>query len=215
MNNRQSGYKILGGNMEAVTQQFPKEFGGTPDLFLQQYERLIYKVIIKEKIRINLKCDLEDLFQDFFIHIADRNYKRLQQYKGKSLASTYLVTILRHFLYHKKRKMSAKDKNVYETSSKEKEMNPSNIFKISSNYSRSSNDKNESIKEAFEATFSRIPLKKKLIFDLTYRNSDIDGRMSAKDISAILSVTKKSVYKSNERVRTILRDELKKRSIRI
>jgi len=59
--------------------KFPSAFGTSPDDFLEQYESLIYKIIY-EQTRENSRFEAEDLFQEFFIHIAENNFSGKEGY---------------------------------------------------------------------------------------------------------------------------------------
>ena len=66
----------------------------------------------------------------------------------------------------------------------------------------------ELIRKALKETFSNLSNKEKLIFDL-FTNEE----KTAKEIANLLNITVKSVYKNNEKIKEILRDELKKRGV--
>lgn len=64
------------------------------------------------------------------------------------------------------------------------------------------------IREALKETFSKLSNRQKLIFDLSW-----DEGMGAKQVADLLGMKVKSVYKTNEKIKKILRDELRKRGI--
>jgi RNA polymerase sigma factor (sigma-70 family) len=66
----------------------------------------------------------------------------------------------------------------------------------------------ELINDAIEETFSRLSNREKLIFDLF-----TDEEMTAREIANLLSMKVKSVYKNNEKIKKILKKELKKREV--
>ena len=181
---------------------FPSAFGNSPEDFLQQYEALIYKVIF-EWTRENFRFEPEDLFNEFFVHIADDNFRRLRTFHGESRPTTYLGSILRNFICDKYRKLAKTPVNsLNEIEERRGECltavppDQEDIFG------------KERIQEAFHATFSRLSNREKLILDLS-----MDEGMSAKDIGNLLGVSAKSVYKNKEKVKKILKDELEKRGV--
>lgn len=181
---------------------FPSAFGNSPEDFLQQYEALIYKVIF-EWTRENFRFEPEDLFNEFFVHIADDNFRRLRTFHGQSRPTTYLGSILRNFICDKYRKLARTPVNsLNEIEELRGECltavppDQEDIFSA------------ERIHEAFDATFSRLSNREKLILDLS-----MDEGMHAMEIGNLLGISVKSVYKNAEKVKRILREELKKRGV--
>ena len=178
---------------------FPKDFGKSPEDFLQRYARLIYKAIYENTIN-DPRLDLEDVFNDFFIHISKDNFRKLRLYTGKCRPTTYLGKILRNFILDKKRKKSLTTSSLEEIGERSDiSVLPSqeDILIIS-----------EPIREAFKETFSRFSSRQKLIFHLTYSKEK-----SVKEISDLLKIKEQDVYESNRRVKKILKEELKVRGI--
>ena len=183
---------------------FPEEFGTSPDDFLQQYESLIYKVIY-EQTKLDPRLEAEDLFQEFFIHLAEDNFKRLRSFRGDSRSTTYLGKVLRNFIYDQYRRKGAK---VSVSSLEEMEQENKGIEPVTPSSDTENILTSKLIHEALKETFSRLSNREKLIFDLS-----VDEEMTAKEISTLLEVKVKSVYKNNEKIKKILRNELKKRGI--
>ena len=185
---------------DTLERDFPSAFGNSPEDFLQQYEALIYKVIF-EWTRENFRFEPEDLFNEFFVHIADDNFRRLRTFHGESRPTTYLGSILRNFICDKYRKLARTPVNsLNEIEELRGECltavppDQEDIFSA------------ERIHKAFDATFSRLSNREKLILDLS-----MDEGMHAKEIGNLLGISVKSVYKNAEKVKRILREELKKR----
>lgn len=88
---------------------FPEDFGESPEDFFKKFGHLIYK-IIHNKTRNSTELETEDLFNDFFIHISENNFKRLRQYKGKSTPELYIASICRNFINDKFREKKPKIK---------------------------------------------------------------------------------------------------------
>ncbi|MGA1842607.1 MAG: sigma-70 family RNA polymerase sigma factor [bacterium] len=183
--------------------KFPSEFGISPDDFLERYESLIYKVIF-ERTRENPKFEAEDLFHDFFIHIAEDNFRRLRCYRKECQPITYIGKVLRNFICDKYRKKDIRMStgNIDELTEEKRET----IFAEIS--PREDIFDSELIQDAFEETFSQLSNREKLIFDLF-----TDEEMTAKEIADLLQIKVKTVYKNNEKVKNILKDELKKRGV--
>lgn len=93
----------------SIDDGFPEDFGESAEDFLKKFSHLIYK-IIHNKTRNNLELETEDLFNDFFIHISENNFKRLRQYKGKSTPGWYIASICRNFINDKFREKKPKIK---------------------------------------------------------------------------------------------------------
>ncbi len=184
--------------------KFPSEFGESPDDFLEQYESLIYKIIY-EHTRENSRFEAEDLFQEFFIHIAENNFRRLRCFRRDSQPITYLGRILRNFLYDQYRKKGVKVSidSLDEMEEKKEKLIPDTSLDLEGHLT------SELIQEAIKETFSKLSNSAKLIFNLS-----INEESAAKEISALLGVKVKSVYKSNEKIKKILKNELKKRGIK-
>lgn len=184
---------------------FPKEFGTSVDDFLQRYKSLIYKIIY-ERTREDSRFDAEDLFHEFFLHLAEDNFRRLRSFRGESQPTTYLGKILRNFLcdQYKKRGTIISEDSLEELVEANREM----IFAAPPFPDLDDILDSEIIAEALKETFSRLSNREKLIFDLF-----IDGGMTAKEISDLLDVKVKSVYKNHEKVKKILKEGLRKRGI--
>lgn len=183
--------------------KFPSDFGESPDNFLERYESLIYKVIY-EKTRENPKFEAEDLFHDFFIHIAEDNFKRLRCYRKECQPITYIGKVLRNFICDKYRK---KETNIlvgnkYELAEKKGETIFAEVSYLENIFD------SEIIQDAFEETFSRLSNREKLIFDLF-----TDEEMTAREIANLLNMKVKSVYRNNEKIKKVLKDELIKRGV--
>jgi len=183
--------------------KFPPAFGTSPDDFLEQYESLVYK-IIHEQTSKNSRFEAEDLFQEFFIHIAENNFRRLRCFRGDSQPITYLGRILRNFLYDQYRKKGAKVSIDSLTEMEEEKNKPI----ADTSLDLEGHLKRGLIHEALKEIFSKLSNRGKLIFDLS-----TNEKMSAREISDLLGVKVKSVYKNNEKVKKILKNELKKRGI--
>ena len=193
--------------------EFPKDFGNSPEDFLTRYERLIYKVI-HEKTDEDGRFDAEELFISFFIHISENNFRRLHKFKKKSKPITYIGTILRNFICDQYRKEQTR-KKVGHTSLEEIEEHGAVIAQHSPNPEDNliSLCEDEIISEAFEETFSQLSNRDKIVFDLTYGKSDPDEKMAAQDIADLLGIKVKQVYKTNERIKNILKRKLIERGI--
>lgn len=183
--------------------KFPSEFGISPDDFLERYESLIYKVIF-ERTRENPKFEAEDLFHDFFIHIAEDNFRRLRCYRKECQPITYIGKVLRNFICDKYRKKEIRMSigNIDELTEEKRESIFAEVSPGEDIFD------NELIQDAFEETFSKLSNREKLIFDLF-----ADEEMTAKEIADLLKIKVKTVYKNNEKVKNILKDELKKRGV--
>lgn len=183
----------------------PKEFGTSVDDFLQRYKSLIYKIIY-ERTREDSRFDAEDLFHEFFLHLAEDNFRRLRSFRGESQPTTYLGKILRNFLcdQYKKRGTIISEDSLEELVEENREM----IFAAPPFPDLDDILDSELIAEALKETFSKLSNREKLIFDLF-----IDGGMTAKEISNLLDVKVKSVYKNHEKVKKILKEGLRKRGI--
>ena len=187
---------------DTVERGFPEAFGASPEEFLVRYESLIYKVI-HERTRKDSRFEAEDLFNDFFIHISEDNFRRLRSYRAECQATTYLGKVLRNFIcdqYRKKDSRFVVD-SLEELAGERRESvltatDAEDIIQAGH------------IREAFKETFSRLSNRDKLIFDLS-----MDEGMSAKQIGELLGVKVKAVYKVNEKIKKRLREELAKRGI--
>jgi len=179
---------------------FPCAFGGSPEVFLSRYESLIYKVIF-ERTRNDPRFEAEDLFHDFFIHLAEDDFRRLRSYRGECRPTTYLGKILRNYLCdrYRKREMRVCIGNIEEMAQEEGERlasHPEDAFT------------GRLIRDALQATFSRLTKREQILFDLV-----MDGEMGAREIAALIGVTAKTVYKNSEKVKRLLKEELHKRGI--
>ena len=67
--------------------------------FFDKFERIIYSKIIRSVS----SDDKDDTFNNFFIHLAGRNYRRITQWSGKAALPTYIVGILNNFLIDQSR----------------------------------------------------------------------------------------------------------------
>ncbi|MGA1865642.1 MAG: RNA polymerase sigma factor [bacterium] len=178
---------------------FPEDFGKSPDDFLQTYARLIYKIIYENTVN-DPRLEIEDVFNDFFIHISRDNFKKLRQYTGKCKTTTYIGKVLRNFILDQKKKKG------FTTSSLEEIGDSVDISILPEQ-----EDKliiREVIREAFKETFSRFSSRQRLIFHLTYSKEK-----SAKEISDLLKIKEQDVYESNRRGKKILKDELEARGM--
>ena len=179
---------------------FPCAFGGSPEEFLSRYEALIYKVIY-ERTREDTRFEAEDLFHDFFIHLAEDDFRRLRCYRGECQATTYLGKILRNYLCdrYRKREMRVCIGSIEEMAQEGGERiaaHPEDAFT------------GGLIREALQTTFGRLTKREQLLFDLV-----MDGEMGAREIAALIGVTTKAVYKNSEKVKRLLREELRKRGV--
>lgn len=175
--------------------KFPSEFGLSPDDFLQRYGSLIYKIIY-ERTGEDPRFETEDLFHDFFIHIAANNFRRLRCFRKGSRPTTYLGRVLRNFICDQYRKKGLKESISRLEDMPEIHSDPDDTLI------------GELIRRTIKETFSNLSNREKLIFDL-FTNEE----MTAKEIANLLNITVKSVYKNNEKIKKILRDELKKRGV--
>jgi len=178
---------------------FPCAFGGSPEVFLSRYESLIYKVIL-DRTRNDPRFEAEDLFHDFFIHLAEDDFRRLRCYRGECQPTTYLGKILRNYLCdrYRKREMRVCIGSIEEMGQEGERIaaHPEEAFI------------GVLIREALQATFSRLSKREQLLFDLV-----MDGEMGTREIAALIGVTVKAVYKNSEKVKRLLREELHKREI--
>jgi RNA polymerase sigma factor (sigma-70 family) len=188
---------------------FPREFGTSADDFLQRYESLIYKIIY-ERTRNDPGFEAEDLFHEFFLNLAENNFRRLRSFRGESQPTTYLGRVLRNFLcdrYRERRRIDTSSDSLEELTEQGREIVPAASVAPDPPAPESILD-SELIGEALKATFSKLSNREKLIYDLF-----IDREMTAQEISSLLGVKVKSVYKNHEKVKKILKGELEKRGI--
>lgn len=190
--------------MEDFTaKQFPLEFGASPEEFLSRYESLIYKVIY-ERTTQDHRLEAEDLFQSFFLHLAEEDFRRLRSFSGKCLPTTYLGKILRNFICDQYRK-----KGVYMSSKSLEELQEDRGESITIAISLPENPMTSKLtQDSLRAMFSKLSNRERLIFDFF-----VDRGMSAREIAHLLGMKIKAVYKSNEKIKKILREELKKRGV--
>lgn len=179
---------------------FPCAFGASPEEFLSRYEALIYKVIY-ERTREDARFEAEDLFHDFFIHLAEDDFRRLRCYRGECQATTYLGKILRNYLCdrYRKREMRVCMGSIEEMTQEGGERiaaHPEDAFT------------GGLIREALQATLGRLTKREQLLFDLV-----MDEQMGAREIAELVGVTAKAVYKNSEKVKRLLREELHKRGV--
>ena len=179
----------------SLDNKFPSGFGLSPDDFLQRYGSLIYKVIY-ERTREDPRFETEDLFHDFFIHIAENNFRRLRCFRKGSRPTTYLGRVLRNFICDQYRKKDLKKSMGSLDDMPEAYSDPDDTLS------------GELIRQALKETFSNLSNREKLIFDL-FTNEE----MTAKEVANLLNIAVKSVYKNNQKIKEILRDELKKRGV--
>ncbi len=195
-----------------LTTEFPKDFGDSPADFLKRYEHLIYK-ILREKAGNNPDLDLEDMFCDFFIHISEKNFKRLRQYKGRSKPITYIGKILRNFICDQYRKVSAKKRVSVISLEEISEGKQLHAAGQDQEEYLSSSQKSRMICEALKETFSVLSNTDKLIFTYTYLEGETQGRNKVKEISGILGVKTRYIYDTNRKIRIIFKKKLKEKGI--
>ncbi len=64
--------------------------------FFDRFERLFYAALRRN--RMVAPQDVDDLYNDFFLHLADQNFRRVALWNGEAALSTYLVTLLGNFV---------------------------------------------------------------------------------------------------------------------
>ncbi len=64
--------------------------------FFDRFERLFYAALRRN--RMVAPQDVDDLYNDFFLHLADQNFRRIALWNGEAALSTYLVTLLGNFV---------------------------------------------------------------------------------------------------------------------
>jgi RNA polymerase sigma factor (sigma-70 family) len=180
---------------------FPCAFGGSPEVFLSRYEALIYKVIF-ERTRNDPRFEAEDLFHDFFIHLAEDDFRRLRSYRGECQPTTYLGKILRNYLCDRYRK---REMRVYIGSIEEMAQGGE---QITTDAHPEDAFTGGLIRDALQAALGRLTTREQLLFDLF-----MDGEMGAREIADLIGVTAKVVYKNSEKVKRLLREELHTRGI--
>jgi RNA polymerase sigma factor (sigma-70 family) len=183
--------------------KFPQKFGTGPEDFLQRYESLIYKILY-EQILHDPRFEVEDLFNDFFIHIAEDNFRRLRSFRGDSQPTTYLGRVLRNFLCDQFRKKKAGlpadslDEMIEENGKALTAPVHDPLDMLAGAH----------MQEVFGEIFSQLSTREKLVFDLS-----TNEEMPAGEIATLLGIAVKSVYKSNEKIKKIFKNELQKRGI--
>ena len=70
--------------------------------FFDNYHRLIYGLIHRSGIVDHQNID--DAFNDFFVHLSANKYHRLVMWNGNSSLTTYMWTLLKNFLVDQHRK---------------------------------------------------------------------------------------------------------------
>ncbi|MGA1868345.1 MAG: RNA polymerase sigma factor [bacterium] len=183
--------------MSPSDEKFPKEFGSSPDDFLERYGALIYKILC-EHTSEHPGFEIEDLFNDFFIHIAENNFTRLRSFRGVSMPTTYLGRILRNFICDQYRK-----EKIKRPFPKLSEIERDTIENIPVPPGMNKLHTDELIQNALKKIFTRISPQEKLIFDL-FSNEG----MTAKEIAHLLGIKIKLIYKINEKVKKLIKDEL-------
>jgi len=183
--------------------KFPQEFGTCPEDFLQHYEPLIYKILYEQSLH-DPRFEVEDLFNDFFIHIAEDNFRRLRSFRGDSQPTTYLGRVLRNFLCDQFRKK----KTRLPADSLDEMMEESGRALTVPVHDPLDILTGEHLQEVFGEIFSQLSNREKLIFDLS-----ANEEMMAREIAALLGVTEKSVYKSKAKIKKFFKNELQKRGI--
>ena len=194
----------------APQSSFPIEFGQSIDEFLEQYERLIYKIIL-EKLKPYTELEPEEIFSAFFIHISENNFKRLRQFKGQCKPATFLVTLLRNFIFDLFRKT-----RVRASSGSLEELEEEKSIAVSFDDPENTliaEHKSELILDALKDTFSQLSNQEKLIFDLTYRQAATEEKMKAAQVAEFMNVPVKEIYQTNAKTKAIFKNELQKRNI--
>jgi RNA polymerase sigma factor (sigma-70 family) len=99
---KQSRARGEGGNFSDI-EIVDRLLRGVPsafDLFYQRYERLIYHCI---RSRADA-ADADDIFQSFFEHLMERDYRVLRLWQRGSSLTIYLSTVIRNFVADFRRK---------------------------------------------------------------------------------------------------------------
>lgn len=196
--------------MDTVLQKgFPQEFGASIEDFFERYQRLFY-TIINNMIKDVPRFDTNELFQEFFLHIAEDNFKRLWAFKKICPPKTYLIKILKNFIKDKKKakppsetslseikKHNEGDEQEYDIPVRE---DPLGILL--------SEEESDVFQDVLKATFSQLSTREKLIFVLSY-----DHGMKPQEIEQRHSIIINEVYETKRKTKKILTRELHKRGI--
>jgi RNA polymerase sigma factor (sigma-70 family) len=83
-----------------LVDQLLRRVPGSFETFYQRYNRLVYHCI---RTRSN-EADVEDLFQDFFERLVDRDYHILKVWQRGTSLPIYLSTVIRNFVIDAHRK---------------------------------------------------------------------------------------------------------------
>jgi len=66
------------------------------DFFFSRFEKLIYSVIHRTSWAENQ--DINDLYNGFFIHLAEDNFRRVIAWRRKAALGTYIITLLINYI---------------------------------------------------------------------------------------------------------------------
>ncbi len=66
------------------------------DFFFSRFEKLIYSVIHRTSWAENQ--DINDLYDGFFIHLAEDNFRRVIAWRRKAALGTYIITLLINYI---------------------------------------------------------------------------------------------------------------------
>ena len=72
--------------------------------FIAKYGRLIYHVIRQMGVREHM---IDDIYQTIFVNLWDRDCRRLRQWSGKGVFTSYLCTVVRRIAYDELRRIAA------------------------------------------------------------------------------------------------------------
>jgi RNA polymerase sigma factor (sigma-70 family) len=190
---------------------FPQDFGASIEDCLGKYGRLIY-TIINIKTKDIHRLDAEELFQDFFIHITEGNFKRLKTFRKQCKPKTFLVEILKNFIKDKIKKKTQslislsdiKKPNTDEGKEYEIPVKENPLEKLI-------RDEHACIfKDTLKATFCQLSTREQLIFELSY-----DNNMPPRDIAESLGIIPAIVSEARRKIKKILKRELHKRGLQI
>ena len=100
---KQSRARNVGKNYSdiEIVDRLLRGLPGAFDSFYQRYERLIYHCI---RSRADA-ADADDIFQSFFEHLMERDYRVLRLWQRDSSLTIYLTTVIRNFVadFHRKK----------------------------------------------------------------------------------------------------------------
>ena len=196
---------------EPCDKGFPQDFGSSIEDCLERYGGLIY-TIFSIKTKDIHRLDAEELFQDFFIHITEENFKRLRKFRKQCKPKTFLVEILKNFIKDKIKKKTqslislsdikkhnADEGKEYEIPVKENPLD--GLIR----------DENAGLfEDALKATFCQLSTREQLIFELSY-----DNDMKPREIEESHGIITTIVSEARRKIKKILKRELHKRGLQI